>query len=318
MKADAERPRTKVLIIAGPTGAGKSETAVKVAEKIGGEIINADSIQVYRHFDIGSAKASMELQKRVPHHLIDIHEPDENFTMWDFKEAAQKLFTEISLRGNVPILCGGAGLYIKAAIENLDGGPMPDPELREELRGAMESEGLASMHERLVKIDPDVAAKTHPKDRHRILRALESALLPKREPEPPALTHKTPAYENIYFVLCGPREKLYEKINARVEKMLEAGWVEETKSILAKGFDGGLKPFQSLGYRQIVQHLGVAGGELGADELAETIKKETRNYAKRQITWFGSIKGSIWLDSVSSIDGSQEAAAFIAKYFRNM
>lgn len=309
MKADAESPGAKLLVIAGPTGAGKSEAAVKVAEKIGGEIINADSIQVYRHFNIGSAKVSRELQKRAPHHLIDICEPDENFTMWDFKEAAQKLFTEISSRGNVPILCGGAGLYIKAAIENLDGGPTPDPELREELRGEMESEGPASMHERLVKIDPDAAAKTHPNDRRRILRALETALLPKKETESPP-----PAYRNIFFVLCGPREKLYEKINARVEKMLKAGWVEETKSILDKGFDDGLKPFQSLGYRQIALHL---GGELGADELAETIKKETRNYAKRQITWFGSVKGSVWLDSVSSAEGTQEAAAFIARYFRN-
>ncbi len=180
------------------------------------------------------------------------------------------------------------------------------------------------MHERLVKIDPDAAAKTHPNDRHRILRALETALLPKREPESSpgqkTLTNKTPDYKNIFFVLCGPREKLYEKINARVEKMLEAGWVEETKSILAKGFDGGLKPFHGLGYRQIVLHLGVVGGELGADELAETIKRETRNYAKRQITWFGSVKGSIWLDSVSSytgVEGTEEAAAFIARYFRN-
>lgn len=295
----------KLIVIAGPTATGKSKVALRTAEMVGGEIINVDSIQVYRYFDLGSAKPAIEERKRAPHHLIDFLEPDEPFTMWHFKEAAQKIIPEILSRGKVPIIAGGTGLYIKAALENLDGGPSPDPMLREELEETMKSEGPGAMFDRLAALSPEAVKNTHPNDHRRILRGLERALLPGK-PEA-----EKPLYDYSFFVLSGPREVIYQRINERVEKTFDEGWIDETKAILAKGFNANLKPFQSLGYKQIVEYL-EGGGAM--DGLIDKVKRETRRYAKRQITWFKAVKGAVWIDSVSSNSSEEKAAEYISEF----
>lgn len=302
--------KIKLLVIAGPTGSGKSELAVETAHLLDAEIINADSVQVYRHFTIGAAKPSRELLEAVPHHLIDIVEPDRRFTMWDFRLAAQKAVEEITSRGKNVVLAGGTGLYLKALLENMDGGVQPDPQLRAELMDELETEGLGFLFEKLNKIDPKKAAKIHPNDRHRVIRALESAFTPRRS----AVVEK-PLYPFVFFILGGPRKLLYERINRRVTAMFQAGWVEEARSIQARGYGAGCKPFGSVGYRQIISFL---DGKLGEEDLVPLVQQETRHYAKRQITWFNRVKNGIWVDSISGANGgSRQLAEFLADRYRD-
>jgi len=303
--------KVKLLIIAGPTGSGKSELAVKAARLLDGEIISVDSMQVYRHFDIGTAKPATQMMEEVPHHLINITEPGERFTMWDFRVAAQKAIEEISSRNKKVLLVGGTGLYMKALLENLDGGAKPDPQLRAELTEELTTRGLPFLYEKLQTVNPEKAEKIHPNDKHRILRALESGFNP-----PAGSTAEKKRYEAAFFVLGGPRKLLYERINRRVIRMFEKGWIDETRSILSMGYDKNCKPFQSLGYKQIVDCL---HGGLAENELVPLVQKETRRYAKRQITWFARVNGAVWADSISDCgDGGKLLAGFIAKRFAQL
>lgn len=297
-----------LIVIAGPTGVGKSETAVLVAEKVFGEIVSADSVQIYRLFDIGSGKPGKEYRDRVPHYLIDFIDPDKPFTLWDFREEAQKIIADIAGRGKVPILTGGTGLYIKAVLENLKGGVAADPEMRNSLIRTLKEEGSEAMYRWLIRLDPRKAAGIHPNDTHRIIRGIENAILP-----PPELNDKiTHCYNTSFFILCGSREKVYERIDKRVNIMLSKGWIDETRKILALGYGRERKPFLSVGYRQIVEYL---NGEMQMDRLTAEIQRETRRYAKRQITWLNPTRNGIWLDAVSRENGPEKNGSFIAEYF---
>ena len=307
-----ETPRRKIIVIAGPTGVGKSETAVRVAERISGEIVSADSVQIYRYFDIGSGKPVREFRERAPHHLIDILEPDAEYSLWNFREDAHKIIEEIFSRGNVPILTGGTGLYIRSVLQNLEGGAAKNPELRDSLLQNMKEEGTEALYQWLIRLDPKRASKIHPNDTHRIIRGIENALLPK---EKNGETREAPMYDADYYVLCGPREKVYDRINRRVEDMIAGGWIEETAGIFNKGYSKGCKPFQSVGYKQIVKHI---DGELPLERLTSEIQQETRRYAKRQITWFNQVKGAVWIDSVSSGNHSEEISDFISNRYRGL
>lgn len=298
MPPDAPKPR--LLIIGGPTGAGKSAIAARVAQLVDGEIVSADSVQAYRHCDIGSAKPDAEMRRAVPHHLIDVVEPDQPFTLADFRAAAAVAIDGIVARGKAPIVCGGTGLYIKALLEGLHGGAQSDPELRREL---LETP-LPVLYARLGKLDPARAAALHPNDRHRIVRGIENALLPQKD-GPPA----PPAYDFVFFIITAPRGIIYQRIEDRVDAMLARGLLDETKALLAR-YAADCKPLMSVGYRQAVQHL---RGELDGAALAAEIKKATRHYAKRQITWFSSVHGGIWVNADAL--GTGGAAAFIADYF---
>jgi tRNA dimethylallyltransferase len=298
----------RLIVIAGPTGVGKSETAVRVAEDLSGEVVSADSVQLYRHFDIGSGKPSPDFRKRVPHHLIDFIAPDIPFSLWDFREEAQKIIADIADRGKVPILTGGTGLYIKAVLENLKGGVAADPEMRRSLLGTLKEEGPDAMYQWLIRLDSRKAAGIHPNDTHRIIRGIENAILP----QPDRKVDATHCYKTDFFILNGPREKVYERIDKRVTIMLSRGWIDETKNALALGFGKGCKPFQSVGYRQIVEYL---DEELPMERLTAEIQRETRRYAKRQITWLNPTKNGIWLDSVTQENGPEKNAPFIAEYF---
>lgn len=293
----------RLLVIAGPTAAGKSRAALHAARLLDGEIVNADSVQVYRHFDVGSAKPSAEEMRAVRHHCVDIAEPDEPFTMADFRDHARRAVADIASRGKTPIVCGGSGLYIKALLEGLSGGAAPDADLRRSLL----SRDLPELHAQLRALDPARAAQLHPNDRHRIIRGIENALLPPKGEVPEK------EFDYDFFVLSAPRGIMYRNVEERVDAMLARGMVDEVRGLLARGHDSRSKPFQSVGYRQVALFL---EGALSESGLPEAMKRATRNYAKRQITWFSRVPGGIWLNAASM--GVEAAAGHMADYFRRV
>ncbi len=272
-----------LLAIAGPTGSGKSGLAVRAAIECGGEVVNCDSIQVYRHFDIGAAKLTIEERRGVPHHLIDAVEPDELFTAGDYARAARKALDEIRERGRVPIVCGGTGFYLRALLDGLFVGPVRDDGLRGRL---MEREGRrrGALHRILRRLDGAAAAGIHPNDVQKTLRALEVCLSGKTMSEHWAGGREAlEGFEVRRVILEPPRADLYRRIEERLERMFEGGLIEETERILAMGYAAESKPFDSLGYKQA---LGVVSGTLTRAEAIEEARRETRHYAKRQATWF--------------------------------
>lgn len=274
-----------LIILAGPTAVGKTELSLKLAQRINGEIISADSMQVYKRMDIGTAKPSREEQGRVPHHLIDLVEPDQDFSVADYKKYFESAVASIYAKGKLPLMTGGTGLYIRACIQayNLEPGE-PLPDLRQELKEQAERFGPDYIHQKLAKVDPQAAAKIHPNDLRRVIRALEvyqSTGLPISE-----LQQKRSArfkYNVIYLFLNREREELYRRIELRVEQMINAGLIEEVRSLLESGFSPNLKSMQSLGYKQLCRYL---QGTVSLEEAVASIKQETRHYAKRQLTWF--------------------------------
>jgi tRNA dimethylallyltransferase len=294
-----------LIIIAGPTAVGKSEAAFELAKRLDSEIISADSMQVYRYFDIGTAKPSLERRKEIPHHLIDIVNPDEDFSAGEFNERAYEIARELHRKGKIPIVAGGTGLYIKALTENFGCGVKKDEEIRERLKREFEEMGEDAMYERLKKIDPSAASKIHPKDRYRIERALEVYYTTGKTLSE---FHRDEGRENKrfdvrYFVLNMDRKRLYKRIEERVDGMISAGLLQETERILKMGYDKSLKPFQSLGYLQMIQYLDNLPsppfnkrGMWGFDSAVEEMKKETRRFAKRQLTWFRGVKDAVWID----------------------
>ena len=274
-----------MIAIVGATATGKSEVGLALAEELRGEIVNADALQVYRGFDVGTAKPGAEERTRVPHHLIDILDPHERWSAGEFARRAREAIAGIEERGNVPIVVGGSGLYLRALFEGISPIPPGDPGVRSELRRALEEEGLPALAGELARVDPETAARLGAGDTQRILRALEVARVSGRPlsswiKEQPFGTQRVDA---IRVGLTLPRSVLYDRIAGRVARMVEQGWVEEVARLLAQGLDPGLPAFQAIGYRQIVRHL---EGEWSLeDAIGETVKA-TRRFAKRQETWF--------------------------------
>lgn len=283
----------RVLAVLGPTCTGKSDCAVWLAKEVGGEIVNADSMQVYRHFDIGSAKPDTTARQHVAHHLIDIVEPEEEFNGALFKEAADRAIRAVWLRNKVPIVVGGTGLYLRILFHGLFEAPQ-DALLRENLKKRFR-EDPAAVYEELKRVDQEYASRISPNDRVRVVRALEvyhaSGMTMSRWQEGHGFGQHR--YTVCKIGLRKERTVLYEKINRRVDKMLEEGWVEEVRALLAAGHNQALKPFLSIGYRDIVLYL---GSVLGYAEMVDKIKRETRHYAKRQVTWFAREKDIHWFE----------------------
>lgn len=281
-----------LIILAGPTASGKSETAVALAEHLDTEIINADSMQVYKYFDIGTAKPSRETRQRVVHHLIDILEPDEEFTAFDFKVRALERIRELTRRNKVPILVGGTGLYLKVLTQDYDCAVQVSPEIRERVKAEILCRGSESMHTELAGVDAPSAARIRPTDPLRIERALTVYYQTGKRfsdfhaPETPPERD----FDIHYFVLERDRKQLYADIDRRVDDMIRKGLLDEVRLILDKGFGKELKPFQSIGYAQMVSHL---EGKIPLDRAIYEIKRDTRHYAKRQITWFKKVPGAI-------------------------
>jgi len=290
-----ERARKpKVIIIGGPTATGKTSFAISLAKELNGEIVNADSMQVYRDMDIGTAKPTKEDRSAVPHYMLDVVYPDEPFNAALYRSMALPRIEEIASRGKVPIVVGGTGLYIKTLRGGLFSCPEADPELRARLIREYETLGPMELYKRLKQIDPDIANRIHPNDKVRVTRALEIYELTKKRPSQLAKGHgfrERPFYD-ILFCLHLDRGVLYERINQRCVKMIEDGLVEETRSLLDRGYSPRLKPMQAIGYRHMVRYL------LGQCELETALKelqRDTRRYAKRQFTWFKAEKEFTWV-----------------------
>jgi len=286
--------KPKVVIIGGPTATGKTSFAISLAKELDGEIVNADSMQVYREMDIGTAKPSKVQRATIPHHMLDVVYPDEPFNAALYRSMALPAITDIWERGKIPIVVGGTGLYIKTLRGGLLLCPEADPDLRARIREEYESLGPEHMYERLQQLDPEAAKKIHLNDRIRVMRAIEIYELTKRRPSELAKNHgfREKPFDDIVFCLYLDREVLYERINKRSEKMIEEGLVEETKRLLDKGYSPQLKSMQAIGYRHMVRFL-TNNSSLGA--ALRELQRDTRRYAKRQITWFRAEPEFIWV-----------------------
>lgn len=286
-----------LVIVAGPTAVGKSDFAVKLARKINGEIISADSMQVYKGMDIGSAKITLEEMQGVPHHLIDILDPTKDFNVAVFKDLAKEAANDILKRGKVPIIAGGTGFYIQAllydiAFEESEG---ENPEYRKTLESLYKEKGPDYLFDMLKAVDEKTASIIHKNDEKRVIRALEFY----NETGRPISEHneeqrnRTSDYNFAFFVLNDEREKVYERINLRVDKMLKAGLVEEVKKLHSQGLNKYNVSMQGLGYKEILMYL---ENEISLDEAVYRIKRDSRHFAKRQITWFKREKDVTWLN----------------------
>ena len=285
--------KPRLVIILGPTGVGKSEVTMDVALEIGGEIINADSQQVYRLMDIGTGKPGPDQTRKVPHHLIDVIEPDGEFNAALFRQLAVECAQQIWSRGKRVIVCGGTGLYIKALTQGLFVGPAGDPELRERLQAEAGERGLAVLHDRLRDVDPEAAASIHPNDGHRIIRALEVFELSGKRLTRWQGEHGfgEKQFESLKIGLNRERKELYDLINGRCAEMVERGLVEEVKRLLEKGYSPDLKSLQSIGYRHMALYL---RGAVSLEEALSLMQRDTRHLARRQLTWFRGDKEIQW------------------------
>ncbi len=281
----------KVISVTGPTCTGKSSLSVSLAEEFNGEIINCDSMQVYKYFDIGTAKPDLTMRDKIPHHLIDIVEPHEEFNAARFEEMASVAIADILKRGKQPILVGGTGLYLRALVYGLFDAPK-DMDLRERLKDEY-SEGPLQFYEKFKKIDPEYAMRISFKDKLRIVRAMEVFLLTGKRVSDLEKDHgfKEPRYNILKIGLKNKRDELYVRINGRVDDMFSQGWVEEVKEILSRGISNQVKPFSSIGYREILLYL---NDSISHEDMVKDIKQHTRHYAKRQFTWFAKEKGIYW------------------------
>ncbi len=304
-----------LIILAGPTASGKSELAVALARHLKTEIISADSIQVYKHFDIGTAKPSPTLRQTIPHHLIDILNPDETFTAFQFSQMALQQIRNLQAAGKPPILVGGTGLYIKALVEGFECAVEVNSETKKHIKQKIKNIGCQVAFEELQKFDPEYASKISPQDSQRIERALTVFYETGKKFSD---FHSESQKQNLdfdfyYFVLELDRADLYDRINCRVNDMIQKGFKEEVEELLNQGWDNQLKPFQSIGYSQMVSHL---NGEVPLETAIDNIKQETRRYAKRQITWFKKVSGAIPI-SVNIEDNPESLKEKILKYLPN-
>lgn len=290
-----------VYVIGGPTASGKSKLAVELAKKVNGEIISADSMQIYKEMNIGTAKVNKEEMQGVQHYLVDFVSPDERYSVSNFKKDAEKAIEEILAKGKTPIVVGGTGLYIDSLIYGIEfQDEEVDLEYREKLNKIADEKGLESLYKKAQEIDPEAMKKISINDRKRIIRVLEIYhKTGKTKTEQELQSRKNEVkYEYKVFAITMDREKLYERIEKRVDSMIEQGLIEEVKQILNK-YHTFPTAMQGLGYKEVVEYL---EGSCTKEEMIEKIKKETRHYAKRQLTWFRKNKETIWLDGEKSTD----------------
>lgn len=286
------------LVILGATATGKSSLALAVAESLGGEIVNADALQVYRGFDIGTAKPSAAERERVPHHLLDIVDPREQFSVGEFCRIARPVIADIQGRGALPIVVGGSGLYVRSLLEGLSPLPPSEPGMRARLTARLESEGLGSLRGELAELDPVTETRLASGDTQRVLRALEVALSTGR-PLSDWISADTGSRGTLDAVRIGltlQRPILYDRVERRVAKMVETGWVSEVESLLRTGLTTSAPAFTAIGYRQMASHL---EGELSLEEAIQRTVGATRRFAKRQSTWFRRETEVRWLDALA-------------------
>jgi tRNA dimethylallyltransferase len=303
--------KTRLVIISGPTASGKSSLAVELAHLFNGEVISADSMQVYKLMDIGTGKPTYEERRGIAHHLIDVVYPDEEYTAARFRTEASNKINEIAARGKTVILAGGTGLYIKALTQGLFNGPEANRELRQELVAIAAGQGRETLHEMLRKIDPDGASRIHPNNLNRVVRAIEVFELAGRPISSLQKEHSfsEEQYECLKIGLNTGREQLYAAIDARVDQMISAGLIEETRALSDMGFGYDLKPMCGLGYKEMA---GFLKGEYPFEEAVRLMKRNTRHYAKRQLTWFRKDIATRWFSPSERKEISVAIERFLA------
>ncbi|KZS48272.1 tRNA (adenosine(37)-N6)-dimethylallyltransferase MiaA [Paenibacillus glucanolyticus] len=312
-----DESKPKLLVLIGPTAVGKTKMSIELAKEFGCEIISGDSMQVYRGMDIGTAKISADEMEGIPHHLIDIHEPDHPYSVAEFQEQSRRLITEIAGRGKLPFLVGGTGLYVESVCYGYQFSETgADEAFRDEQFRYANENGAEALHRKLADVDPETADRLHPNDLRRVVRALEvfhmtgiplsAQLAPQTKQSP---------YDLCLVGLTMDRQMLYNRIEERIDLMLNQGLVDEVVALMDKGYAPGLVSMQGLGYKEIVSHL---NGEFSYEEAVVLLKRDTRRFAKRQLSWFRHMKDIEWVDVTDSGNFSanyQKIRAIIAGKF---
>ncbi|MDH6672050.1 tRNA dimethylallyltransferase [Paenibacillus sp. LBL] len=312
-----DESKPKLLVLIGPTAVGKTKMSIELAKEFGCEIISGDSMQVYRGMDIGTAKISADEMEGIPHHLIDIHEPDHPYSVAEFQEQSRRLITEIAGRGKLPFLVGGTGLYVESVCYGYQFSETgADEAFRDEQFRYANENGAEALHRKLADVDPETADRLHPNDLRRVVRALEvfhmtgiplsAQLAPQTKQSP---------YDLCLVGLTMDRQMLYNRIEERIDLMLNQGLVDEVAALMDKGYAPGLVSMQGLGYKEIVSHL---NGEFSYEEAVVLLKRDTRRFAKRQLSWFRHMKDIEWVDVTDSGNFSanyQKIRAIIAGKF---
>jgi tRNA dimethylallyltransferase len=309
MVPGSSRPR--VVVICGPTALGKTSAAIELAEIFDGEIVGADSMQIYKHMDIGTAKPTKKETARVKHHMIDIIDPDERFDARQYAALARETIEILYHRNKIPFVVGGTGFYIKALLNGLFETESTEEHIRKGLKKEADSHGIAVLYARLCRLDPDAAKKIHPNDEYRVIRALEVHAMTGK---PLSAYHKAHGFKDHPFVVLKiglhiRREILYDRINKRVDAMIGSGLLHEVQGLLAMGCSPESKSMQSIGYRHMVDFI-KSGSSW--EETVRTLKRDTRRYAKRQMTWFGAEPEIIW----KAPDAMQDIKTLINKFLQ--
>lgn len=304
----------RLVVILGPTASGKSALGISLAKRLGGEILVCDSTQVYRRFDIGTAKIPAAEQQGIAHHLVDLVEPDQVFTAGEYRRRALEVLDDVRRREKLPVLTAGTGLYLRALLEGLAEAPLRSEELRERLRAKAERHGPEYLHRMLARLDPESAARIAARDTQKIIRAIEMRLVTGKTVGEIHRSGRDPlvGYEVIKIGLLPPRAALYKRIHDRVESMIRAGWIDEVRQLVADGVPADAKPFQFIGYAEWRECL---AGRLSKDEALQRIQQATRHFAKRQITWFRKEGTVHWLERFG--DDPEIFSATLAKIRHN-
>ena len=306
---------TPLIILTGPTAVGKTDLSIQLAKAVDAEIVSADSMQIYKYMDIGSAKVTEEEMQGVKHYLVDEIEPDMPFSVSEYKRMAEEYIDEISSRGKNVIVTGGTGLYLNSLIYDMDFGKSDaNQELREELNKELEENGPAYMYEKLVSLDKDAAERIHPNNIKRVIRAIEVAMSGEKMNDFSKDLRYNKKYRPIIIVLNRDRQALYDRINLRVDIMLKNGLIEEVKGLLEKGYTKDMISMQGIGYKEIIKYF---DGEYTLEEAIEIIKRDSRRYAKRQLTWFRRYEDAKWFE-IDKFDSAEELKDAVVSYVKEM
>ena len=304
-----------VIVVAGPTASGKTGLAIHIAKKFDGEIVNADSMQIYKYMDIGTAKPTREERAQAVHHLIDFVEPDAEFSVADYTTLAHEKIADIYSRGKMPVVCGGTGLYINSLIDDVTFGEMEtDYALRAELRTIAEEQGANVLLDMLAEFDEESAKKIHPNNLKRLIRAIEfykvtGVPISKHQEMTKQIQGR---YNPLMMIIDHDREVLYDRINQRVDIMLQEGLIDEVKSLMEKGYTRDMNSMKGIGYKEVMDYL---EGAVSFEEMTEILKQSTRHYAKRQLTWFRRDERINYIDAKGNV--LQEADKLIGEWLKN-
>ena len=306
---------TPLIILTGPTAVGKTDLSIQLAKAVDAEIVSADSMQIYKYMDIGSAKVTEEEMQGVKHYLVDEIEPDMPFSVSEYKRMAEEYIDEISSRGKNVIVTGGTGLYLNSLIYDMDFGKSDaNQELRDKLNKELEENGPAYMYEKLVSLDKDAAERIHPNNTKRVIRAIEVAMSGEKMNDFSKDLRYNKKYRPIIIVLNRDRQALYDRINLRVDIMLKNGLIEEVKGLLEKGYTKDMISMQGIGYKEIIKYF---DGEYTLEEAIEIIKRDSRRYAKRQLTWFRRYEDAKWFE-IDKFDSAEELKNAVVSYVKEM